>query len=219
MMINYSSTTASAPTYTETVIPMWVDYTASYGSCSLINDYAISDAVTNYKILCTYDTDQGMDTIKFPPITLRSYDTVNNYIYYPKVITKNDLLRLKRYELKSQLVIQVTSRNDVSRYPGEIEPERKALETLREIISEAEFRKYLRYGFVLVKGQSGRTYQVFKNRSHCKVWLNGKVVEEVCVRIKNKEIPLTDNVVAFKTMIETSEEEFKKLGNVYKMVG
>jgi hypothetical protein len=139
------------------------------------------------------------------------------YSYAPRVVSKEDLLQLKREKLRSNLIIQIKSRSNVSQYPGEAEPERKALETLRETITEAEFRKYLRYGFVLVRGQSGRTYQIFKNQSHCKVWLGGKLVEEVCVRLKDKQIPMTDNVIAFKTMIEASEEDFKKLGNVYKM--
>jgi hypothetical protein len=145
-------------------------------------------------------------------------DTNYSYPYYgPRVFSKEDMLQVKRAELRSNLVIQVKSRSNVSQYPGEAEPERKALETLRETISETEFRKYLRYGFVLVKGQSGKIYQIFKNQSHCKVWLGGKLVEEVCVRIKDKQIPMTDNIIAFKTMIEASEEGFKKLGNVYKM--
>jgi hypothetical protein len=43
------------------------------------------------------------------------------------------------------------------------------------------------------------------------------MVEEVCIRIKDEAIPRTDRVVALKAIVETSEEEFKKLGNVYKM--
>jgi hypothetical protein len=140
-----------------------------------------------------------------------------SYPYGLRVFSKEDMLQVKRAELQSNLIIQVKSRSNASQYPGEAEPERKALETLRETITEAEFRKYLRYGFVLVKGASGRTYQIFKNKSHCKVWLGGKLLEEVCVRIKDAQVPKTDNVIAFKTMIEASEENFKKLGNVYKM--
>jgi hypothetical protein len=145
---------------------------------------------------------------------LYDYSTTGYSIWESSLILKKDILKER---LKSNLIINVRSRGAPTQYSGEAEPERKALETLREIITEAEFRKYLRYGFILVKGRSGRVYQVFKNKSHCQVWLNGKVVEEICVRIKNKEIPLTDNIIAFKTIIETSEEGFKKMGNVYKM--
>jgi len=116
---------------------------------------------------------------------------------------------------KSNLLIQVKSRaNLVKDVP---ENERVALESLREAISERDFRKYIKYGFLLVKGSSGDVYQIFRNRSHTKVWRGGKLIEEVCVRIKDSKIPPTDNILAFKTLIHTNEEEFKKMGNVYKM--
>jgi hypothetical protein len=127
-------------------------------------------------------------------------------------VDKKALLAMK---LKSNLVIAVKSRvQEIQQAPPE---ERVALETLREVISEAEFRKYLRYGFILVRGQSGDVFQIFRNRSHTRVWRNGKVVEEVCVRIKASDVPPTDNVIAFRQIIQTSEAEFKKLGNVYKL--
>lgn len=95
-----------------------------------------------------------------------------------------------------------------------------ALETLREVITEQEFRKYLKYGFVLVRGRSGATYQIYRNRSHVNVWIGGKKVEEVCVYLKavdGKSAPDTDKVVAFKAMIEADEEAFKAMGNRYRM--
>ena len=94
--------------------------------------------------------------------------------------------------------------------------EARAVSTLREDLSETEFRKYIKYGFVLVPGKSGKTYQVFRNQDHTKVWKGGKLLEEICVRIANSKCPPTDNVVAFKTMIEADEEYFRKCGNVYK---
>jgi hypothetical protein len=124
----------------------------------------------------------------------------------------------KRRQLKNNLLIQVKSRADI--IPKDIpENERIALETLREGVSEDNYFKYLKYGFVLVTGKSGSIYQVFRNKSHTKVWRGGKLIEEICVRIRqDQQVPLTDNVIAFKAMIEADEEEFRKLGNVYKMV-
>lgn len=108
------------------------------------------------------------------------------------------------------------------RYPrdslGNVSKEENvALETLREMITEAVFRKYLKYGYVVVKGASGDYYQIFRNRSHTRVWRGGKIIEEVCVRIADTSIPATDSVIAFITMIKASEEDFKKSGNVYKL--
>jgi len=118
-------------------------------------------------------------------------------------------------QLKKNLTIIVKSRAaPINNVP---ENELIAIETLREMITETEFRKYIKYGFLLVRGTSGNVYQVFRNQSHTKVWKNGKLIEEICVRIDNDEIPPTDNVIAFKVLIEVSEEEFKKRGNVYPM--
>lgn len=92
-----------------------------------------------------------------------------------------------------------------------------ALDTLREMISESDFRKYIKHGFILVMGKSGDTYQVFRHKSHTKVWRNGTLIEEICVRIRDSKVPMTDNVIAFKTIIEADEGSFKSLGNVYKL--
>jgi len=95
--------------------------------------------------------------------------------------------------------------------------ENVAIETLREELLESEFRNYLKRGFINVKGISGRIYQIFRDKMHVKVWENGELLEEVCVGLGDHKIPPTDKIIAFKIMIESDEEEFKKLGNVYNM--
>lgn len=94
--------------------------------------------------------------------------------------------------------------------------ETKALETLRDMISESAFRKYLKYGFLSVTCPDGKTYQLFRDRWHTKVWKSGQLVEEICVRLQ-RDVPPTDSVIAFKTMLEADIEEFRSIGNVYKM--
>jgi hypothetical protein len=139
-----------------------------------------------------------------------------NYIYYPTVEQTTESRRqLKQLELKSRLVIQIKSR---ANSPSVIQDnERVAMETLRETVTEEEYRRYLKYGFIMVKGKSGDEYQIFRNKSHTRVWRNGQVVEEICVRIRDSGIPPTDNVIAFRAMAMIDEQEFKKSGNVYKM--
>jgi hypothetical protein len=121
----------------------------------------------------------------------------------------------KLFKLKSQLAIVVKSR--ACPVNGVSEAEQRALDTLREMVSESDFRKYLKHGFLMIRGASGDMYQVHRDRHHTKIWRNGKVAEEVCVRIKDPSVPPTDNVIAFKTAIEVSEEAFKAMGNVYNM--
>lgn len=142
-----------------------------------------------------------------------------SYSDYPFMANPADpeaVIKQVRETLKSKLTIIVKSRaNPIKNVP---ENEQVAIETLREMITEAEFRKYIKDGFILVRGRSGRVYQIFRDRHHTKVWEKGKLVEEVCVRIDSKaNVPPTDNVIAFRTAIMCSEDEFRKLGNVYKM--
>jgi hypothetical protein len=66
----------------------------------------------------------------------------------------------------------------------------------------------------VVKGKSGRYYQISSFENHIKVWEQGKVIEEICVYIRG--VPPTDKLIAFKTMIEIDEVSFKKYGNVYR---
>lgn len=94
--------------------------------------------------------------------------------------------------------------------------ERIAMELLREIVTEKEWRRYLKRRFIVVRDSNGRMYQVFRDKWHSIVWEGGKKVAEICSRLP-ATMPPTDNVIAFKTMIESDEGQFEKAGNVYRM--
>lgn len=96
-------------------------------------------------------------------------------------------------------------------------PERTALETLREMVTEEQFRQYLSQGFLNVRGASGRWYQIFREKQHIKVWYDGLLVEEICIGLKDKAIPPTDKVIALKNLLEVSEDCLRSSGNIYKM--
>jgi hypothetical protein len=141
----------------------------------------------------------------------------SGYVYYPtKEQVAEQRRQLKQLELRSHLIIQIKSRAPSARVIQD--NERVAMETLRETVTEEEYRRYLKYGFIMVKGKSGDEYQIFRNKSHTRVWRNGLVVEEICVRIRDNAVPPTDNVIAFRAMALIDEQEFKKSGNVYKMI-
>jgi len=113
------------------------------------------------------------------------------------------------------LTIHVKSRAIRCHFRGTAE--QRALDTLREMVSESDFRKYLKYGFISTSGKSGKVYQISRNGSHIKVWDQGQLVEEICVRIADSRIPLTDNIIACKIALEADEEGFKRSGNIYNM--
>jgi hypothetical protein len=118
---------------------------------------------------------------------------------------------LKKSKIRANLIVITKSR--ACPIAGASPAEQKALDTLREMISESDYRKYIKHGFLMVRGSDRDMYQVFRTQSHTKVWRDGKVIEEICVRIKNSNVPPTDNVIAFKTLIEINSEAFKLMGN------
>lgn len=230
----------NATTETATTATIIDDYTNCYGTLTdKLSKFTKVDSSNIYKIKQTIgsylidsestqssDSDYDMEsyTSDFNCSTgeLKINCNVNafNIVFGRSGISIKDSKEMKRFDLKQKirnnLIIHVKTRaKDILNIP---ENEQTAIETLREMITEAEFRKYLKHGFVLVKGKSGDVFQVFRNSWHTKVWRGGSVIEEICVRISsNMNVPPTDNVIAFKTMIETDEEDFKKIGNVYKM--
>jgi hypothetical protein len=118
---------------------------------------------------------------------------------------------LKKSKIRGNLIVITKSR--ACPIAGVSPAEQKALDTLREMISESDYRKYIKHGFLMVCGSDRDMYQVFRTQSHTKVWRDGKVIEEICVRIKDFNVPPTDNVIAFKTLIEINSEAFKLMGN------
>jgi len=98
--------------------------------------------------------------------------------------------------------------------------ERIAQETLRESLTEEAWRRYMRNGFLCVRGESGRVYQIPRGSgysAHVVVWEEGKRVAEICSYIKDVKVPPTDRVIAFKSIIEADEQEMWRRGNVFRM--
>jgi hypothetical protein len=91
--------------------------------------------------------------------------------------------------------------------------ELKARETLRDMISENEWRRYLTNGFLMVKGQSGKWYQIFQQYSErIRVYERGQHVETLCIH-SDGECPPTDHVINMKILAEVDEVTLWKSSN------
>jgi len=196
------------------------EYTLTpYTPCTTSSIMGIDIGAHTDTTLYTTYTNSSINTTYID--TLQDYQRVKDALFYNEVSMGCNSTDLKRNLLKSKLKYNLAIKSGSNRVSLPLnfdKSEETAIHTLREVISEKEFRKYIRYGFIIVKGKSGDEYQVYRNRSHTKVWRGGEVIEEICVRIKSgKKIPPTDNVIAFKALIETDESSFKTLGNVYRM--
>jgi len=212
------------------------DYiTTDYNSCAALNlltdttglTYTNTNTMTvgdsTYNNVMTYGTGSTVTNTRYDNSIIYAASgtrfenvTFNNSKIVVTPPSEQELKKIKfRAELDARRTVYIKTRaNIIKDVP---ENEITAIETLREEITESEFRKYMKFGFINVMGGSGRIYQIFRNRTHIKVWEHGQIVEEICVYLPDSSVPPTDKVIAFKTMIETDETEFKTFGNVYKM--
>jgi hypothetical protein len=139
---------------------------------------------------------------------------VKSEVQFNETIDLTDVWKRLNFKQLNGLIIVVKSRIR-SEYLVQTPAESKALDTLRDMISEADFRRYLIYRFLLVTGKSGKIYQIFNLDRHIHVWEKGQHIEDLCVYLKDNRIPPTDKLIAFKIMIETDEEAFRKSANIY----
>lgn len=162
-----------------------------------------------------YSEYQYNSTIYINNCTYHSGSDYRNYFSLPPVDPAEKKKFVFREKIRNQLIFTPkTKAEPLTNVEGN---ETVAIETLREMITEEEFKRFINRGFITVTGRSGKVYQIFRNNWHTKVWVGGQLVEEVCVRIRGDVgAPATDNLIAFKAMIEADEEEFRSLGNVYK---
>lgn len=89
----------------------------------------------------------------------------------------------------------------------------RARQTLRRLIGEVAFQRYLARGFHVVKGESGRNYQIFPGHEMVRVWENGEQLERLCV-VLSGAFPPTDSVLMRMLLIQDSEERFRGKANV-----
>lgn len=234
--LDYASTTATTTASTLCSTDSGFKITDWINITDHIKDSAVYAFPTPY-LKDSWKIDYGTaqeyrNTFSSSSITAPSlYREITNYHTWIPLVTDTGLYRLAdnswteremtkeeeiKFRFRKNLSPAIQSRaNPIRNIP---ENEKVAIETLREMITEEQLRKYLRYGFVLIKGKSGDTYQIFRNSSHTKVWRGGTLVREVCIRLTDSQIPMTDRVIAHMAMIEADEDAFHKTGNVYPML-
>lgn len=92
------------------------------------------------------------------------------------------------------------------------QPEMVALQLMKSMLSKEDWKRYLRYGFVVIHGASGLYYQVVRNQDHVRVYRRGKKIAELCIYVPG--VPPTDQVVAKKIMLECSEMDVWHKANI-----
>jgi len=149
-----------------------------------------------------------------------TFDTHNLFTYSTDDLYFQRLPGSRRGQLRSQHTHQIprnhrgaTARAAKVSFDRVTPEEIRALQLLRGLISTAEFRRYLKSGFVRVTGSSGLTYQVHRNDHTIHVWEAHQVVARLCLYLDPK-FPPTDGVVSLMLTAQYDEPALWRRANV-----
>lgn len=87
--------------------------------------------------------------------------------------------------------------------------EERARQTLRRIIGDQAYRKFVRNGFITVVPKSGLTYRIYPGCGITDVYDRGIMVDRLCVVLKGN-FPPTDSLLMRYLLILNDEGEFSK---------
>ena len=98
---------------------------------------------------------------------------------------------------------------------GITEAELKALALLKKMILPADFKRYLKNGFLTLQGPSGIQYKITRSSHMVYASFCGKRLASLCIYVADHTIPKTDEVITRLVMIQCHEESLWKGANVY----
>ena len=124
-----------------------------------------------------------------------------------QVITRNPKDQLRRILQKRQAPLAITSRKSMG--STEDVKEIRARETLRRVLGEDKFRRFLKHGFVSVQAKSGLIYQIFPGHGITAVYRDGEMIERLCVVLRGS-FPPTDSLIMRYLLILNDERDFRK---------
>lgn len=136
---------------------------------------------------------------------------------YVSFFQENTAKQVVQQMIKQNLLIKIAkSRAQPVRNEAQAN-EIKARETLRDMVTESEWRRYLTNGFIMVKAPSNRWYQIFNSSSkRVIVYEANKKIAEICIH-SDPSCPPTDHVINIKVLAEIDEDAIWQGGNVTKL--
>ncbi len=87
--------------------------------------------------------------------------------------------------------------------------EQRARATLRRIVGEDKFKRFMRDGFLTVVSKTGLTYRIYPGHGISEVYDRGVMVERLCVVLQGGFTP-TDSLLMRYLLILNDEGEFSK---------
>lgn len=116
-----------------------------------------------------------------------------------------DRLREILQNRQAPMILGTRKGMSVPQDPREI----RARETLRRVLGEDKFRRFIKHGFVSVQAKSGLVYQIFPGHGITNVYRNGEKVERLCV-VLSGDFPPTDSIIMRYLLILNDEADFRK---------
>jgi hypothetical protein len=83
------------------------------------------------------------------------------------------------------------------------------------MLGDDGFQRFLRNGFVSVRANSGKVYQIYPGHGMTVVYDRGTPIEKLCVVLRGDFAP-TDSLITRYVMILHDEANFRGLANVWK---
>jgi hypothetical protein len=118
-------------------------------------------------------------------------------------------------KLNLNLSLQERNKKNKSKNKSKVnEAEIKARNTLRDLVSEKEWKRYVTNGYILIKGSSEKIYQIFSNHSQkrIRVFEKGNNIHDLCVH-SDGGVPDTDHVLNCMLLIKNDEKDFYSMCN------
>lgn len=180
---------------------------------SPINQQILSDLHST--IVGHYDSTGGIGTINITAtgsnvtVSVLGDNVRGNFVYWP--VVENNIKNMVKNKIKQNTIVRVLDRTVIFDRKVSIQ-EQKARYTLRDMLTEQEWRKYVTNGFIMVKGSANYWYQIIAN-SGVNVYKDGKKLHYICIHT-DQSCPPTDHVINMKLLIEMDEMSLWHNGNI-----
>lgn len=143
------------------------------------------------------------------------YDAIVEFYKYPHwQVDKKEVIR-KTIQQNLHPKIEYSRHGFMHVIQNISEAELKALALLKKMLLPADFRRYLKNGFLVIQGPSGIQYKVTRGAHTVYASFCGKRLASLCIYVPDSNIPKTDEVITRMVMIQCHEESLWKGANVY----
>ncbi len=94
--------------------------------------------------------------------------------------------------------------------------EERARETLRMMLGEDKYRRFLARGFVAIRAKSGLVYRLFPGYRQVEVYKLGVLIEKLCIVLRG-DFPPTDWLIMRYLLVLNDEADFRKRANLNRI--